>query len=45
MVAEQYHKKSSLGIGNGIFRGIVQLGISGLSLGNILVNVVRKQLL
>ena len=45
MVAREYHEESSLGIGNGILRGIMELGISGLWLGNILVIVVNGQLL
>ena len=45
MVAQKFHEESSLGIGKGILRGIKDLGIVGLWLGNILVIVVRRQLL
>ena len=45
MVAREYSEESSLGIGNGILRGNIELGISGLWLGNMLVIVVRGQLL
>ena len=45
MVARKCYEETSLGIGNGILRGIMELGISGLWLGNILVIVVNGQLL
>ena len=41
VVAREYYEESSLGIGNGILRGIMELEISGLWLGNILMIVVR----
>ena len=45
MVAREYYEESSLGIGNGILRGKIELGSFGLWLGNILVIVVRGRLL
>ena len=45
MVAREDYEETSLGIGNGILRGIMELEISGMQLGNILMIVVRGQLL
>ena len=45
MVAREDYEETSLGIGNGIWRGIMELEISGMQLGNILMIVVRGQLL
>ena len=45
MVAREYYEERSLGIANGILRGMIELGISALWLGNILVTMVRGQLL
>ena len=36
-VAREYYAESSLGIGNGILRGVMELGIVGLWFGNMLV--------
>ena len=41
MVTREYSEESSLGVGNGILRGIMELGIVGLWFGNILVIVAR----
>ena len=45
MVAREYYEESSLGVGDGILLGITELGFLGLWLGNILMIVVRGQLL
>ena len=45
MVAREYYKENSLGIRKGMLRGIIELGIVGLWLGNILVIVILGQLL
>ena len=45
MVAREYYEESSLGIRKGMLRGIIELGIVGLWLGNILVIVILGQLL
>ena len=45
IIEREYWGKGSLGIGNGILWGILELVISVSWLGNILVIVVRGQLL
>ena len=43
--AREYYEESSLGIGNGILREIMELGTVSLWLGSILVIEVRGQML
>ena len=44
-VAREYYEENSFGEENGMLRGIIEMRISDLWLGNILVIVVRGQLL
>ena len=44
MVAREYYEESSLDIGNGILRRIIELRNAGLWFGSILLIVARGQL-